>query len=174
MVFSYLEAVTFLASFVFVFWEISRETSQSFRVYYESKKDRMRCKCIPSWVFGVVWIPLKILIALALFYYLRNNAEVTVEIFTLWVVNEVLRKMWPAVFRDYERPGWAILVSAAIFGTGVALLVFLGLGEHYLSMGLMVAYVAWSGFAVYLNWDWYTSGPMKPTAGSSVKWKSTV
>lgn len=172
MTLSYLEAVTFLVSFTFIFWETSQESGASFREYYDSKKKDLQVR-LPGWVFGLAWFIIKTCISLALFFFLRNNSNVSVAIFVVWVVNEVSRKTWTTMFMDYKRPGVALVLSFIIFATAGALVIMLGIDGRYWPMGLMIPYALWSGLACYLNWDWvsmetYTSKPME------TKWKIAV
>ena len=153
-----VEAVTFLASFAFVWFEVSQVTTREFREYYERHKNKV-WPAVPGWVFGLVWFAIKITIVLALFFYLRLNASVEVSIFTLWVVNEVLRKYWTFFFMDTRMTGMAFFVCLGILGTGLAVLVLLALCEHWLSFGLLVFYNVWVAFACILNLQWWRQVP---------------
>ena len=150
------EAITFLASFTFVWLEVSRTSTGKFRKYYERNIGRITPP-VPSWVFGTVWKVLKICIALALFYFLRHQANVSVTIFALWIINEVLRKYWTYFFRDMQMPRTAFFICLGIFGTGLGLLILLGIDKMWISFGLMVPYVVWVSVACIWNYQWVWS-----------------
>lgn len=148
------EAITFLASFAFVWFEVSQVSVKEFREYYEKHRSKI-WPSFPGAVFGIVWFAIKIMIVLAMFFYLRRNATVSVSIFALWVVNEVLRKYWTYFFMDMKQTAMALFVCLGILGTGLAVLILLGLGGHWLPFGLLVFYNVWVAFACILNIQWW-------------------
>lgn len=173
MSFPYQEAVAFLASFTFVFWETSQETGSAFREYYDTKKKNLTVP-IPGRWFGLIWFALKVLISLALFFFLRNNTSVSIAIFTVWVVNEVLRKLWTSVFMDYKMPRLALLICYLIFATAGALVIMLGIDKKFLPMGLIIPYAVWCGVACWLNWDWVAMENAQGYGKAETKWKNAL
>lgn len=170
---AYHEAVTFLASFTFVFWETSQETGSSFREYYNSRKNGLSVPIAGQW-FGIIWFALKVMISLALFFFLRNNVSISIAIFSVWIINEVLRKMWTSVFMDYKMPRVALVICYLILATAGAVVIMLGINQDFLPMGLMIPYALWSGFACWLNYDWVAMEYRANYEKMGTKWKTAL
>lgn len=143
-----------MASFAFVWFEVSQVSVDEFRGYYEKHRSKI-WPSFPGPVFGIVWFAIKVMIVLAMFFYIRGNASVSVSIFTLWVVNEVLRKYWTYFFMDMKQTALAFFVCLGILGTGLGVLILLGLGGHWLPFGLLVFYNVWVALACILNLQWW-------------------
>jgi len=148
------EAITFLVSLTFVWFEVSQVSVSEFRGYYEKNKSKVWPQ-VPGWLFGVVWFAIKVMIVLAMFFYLRGNTSVSVAIFALWVVNEMLRKYWTYFFMDMKQTGMAFFVCLGILGTGLGVLILLAIDQYWLPFGLLVFYNVWVAFACILSLQWW-------------------
>ena len=105
----------------------------------------------PPWVFGPVWSILYFLMGTAawLVYRSRSVAKATVAL-TLFFVQLALNATWSFVFFGLRQPGLALLEILLLLAAIVATM------KHFahvsrLSAWLMTPYLAWVGYATFLN-----------------------
>jgi tryptophan-rich sensory protein len=103
----------------------------------------------PNWVFGPVWTALYVAIAVAAWRVWRAQPGASPAI-VLWAAQLVLNAAWSWLFFGLERPGLALLDITALLALLVATTAaFLAVDR---TAGLLFApYVAWVGYATYLN-----------------------
>jgi tryptophan-rich sensory protein len=103
----------------------------------------------PSWVFGPVWTALYVAIAVAAWRVWRVAPGPSPAI-ALWGAQLVLNAAWSWLFFGLERPGLALIDITALLGLLVATTAaFLAIDR---TAGLLFTpYVAWVGYATYLN-----------------------
>ena len=103
----------------------------------------------PNWVFAPVWSLLYLGIAVAGWLVWRTRPGVWMPL-TLWGVQLVLNAMWSPLFFGLHRPDLALLeIAVLLFAAAATALVFYRIRR--LAGLLFLPYVAWVGFATYLN-----------------------
>lgn len=103
----------------------------------------------PDWLFGPVWTVLYLAIAVAAWRVWRARPGPSTAI-VLWGAQLALNAAWSWLFFGLERPGLALLDIGALLG----LLAFTTAAflEVDRTAGLLfIPYVAWVGYATYLN-----------------------
>jgi benzodiazapine receptor len=106
----------------------------------------------PGWLFGVVWTPLYVLIAIAPWLVWRERLDNSVGMaIGFWAVQLVLNALWTWIFFAWERPG-AALVEIMILFVAVTLTIVLFRPISKLAALLLVPYLLWVGFAAALNY----------------------
>lgn len=119
----------------------------------------------PNWIFGFVWILLYIFIAIVWAranYYFQPGAKhppgytseqankVYNYINVLFVINIVLNLAWSFLFfGDGNFVAAFIIILLMIFSL---ILIIYYVRYDWISLSLMVIYLAWLIFALYLNW----------------------
>lgn len=147
------DAVAWIGTFVFIFWEPSVTSGSEFREHYMRYMPRMTWT-IPPYIFVGAWLILKTMIWLALGFYVTDNATINTGIFVVWFINEYFRKQWSVAFMDYKKYQLALIITLIIFGSGLYLVIALGIDAKYWTMGLLIPYVLWVSFAIILNIMW--------------------
>jgi len=107
----------------------------------------------PDWLFGPAWTLIFGLDALAAVLAWRGARTPADErrIIILFAINLTLNVLWSALFFRLHRPDWA-LGEVGFLLLSVAALV-LGLRPmSRLASALILPYLAWVGFASFLNW----------------------
>lgn len=102
----------------------------------------------PSWVFGAVWTPLYVLIAIAgwlLWTRVRDCLAMR-----LWFVQLALNAAWTCLFFGAHAPGWALAEIALLWSVIVATIIAAWRRQRAAAW-LLVPYAAWASFAAYLN-----------------------
>lgn len=102
----------------------------------------------PDATFGIVWTVLYVLIAVAGFLAWRADDASAPTV--AWAANIALNLAWTVTFFGLRRPGWAIVVVAALW---LSIAVFIGVARRRsrLAALLMVPYLLWVSFAAALN-----------------------
>jgi benzodiazapine receptor len=105
----------------------------------------------PGWLFGVVWTPLFVLIAIAPWLVWRQRGDHAVgAAIAAWFVQLVLNALWTWIFFAWERPGAALVEIAALF-VMIAVTIVLFARVSTPAALLLVPYLLWVGFAMALN-----------------------
>jgi tryptophan-rich sensory protein len=108
----------------------------------------------PNWIFGPVWSFLYLCIALAAWLVWRAPRDTTTPL-ALWASQLLLNALWSLLFFGLHRPGLALLELAVLLTLVVATTAAF-FRVRSLAGALLVPYVAWVGFAFYLNAGvWY-------------------
>jgi tryptophan-rich sensory protein len=108
----------------------------------------------PNWIFGPVWSFLYLCIAFAAWLVWRARRGATRPL-ALWATQLVLNALWSMLFFGLHRPGFALLELALLLALVVATTTAF-FRVRSLAGALLVPYVAWVGFAFYLNAGiWY-------------------
>lgn len=107
----------------------------------------------PGWVFATVWPTLYVLLGLALAMILHargsNGRGLAIGVFILQML---LNFLWSPVFFAWHRIGLALgLILAILLLSAVATLLFARIRKG--AALLMLPYLAWLGFATYLNYQ---------------------
>ena len=106
----------------------------------------------PNWVFAPVWTTLFLLMSLAAWRAWR--AAVTpadaVKTLRLYGAQLVLNTLWSVLFFSLHRPGLALIEIVLFLALLVTLLVRFARADRLAAI-LWSPYVAWVGFATYLN-----------------------
>jgi tryptophan-rich sensory protein len=107
----------------------------------------------PGWMFGVAWTLLYILLGLAIALLLalpqRRGRRLGISLFTAQML---LNYAWSPIFFGMNRPREAFVVIVAMLALSIATaFVFRTLSRP--AAWLMLPYLAWLGFASYLNYE---------------------
>jgi tryptophan-rich sensory protein len=118
--------------------------------YYELKKPTWQP---PDWLFGPAWTVILGLAAYAFWLSWDASAAQGEENFliALYVINGLLHFAWSPLFFTAKRPDWALAEVPFLWGSVLALTIFL---REYsvLASWLIVPYLVWVSFATCLNW----------------------
>jgi tryptophan-rich sensory protein len=105
----------------------------------------------PDWLFGPVWTALYLLMAMSAWLVWRgSNSGVRRFALILFGIQLVLNALWSVVFFGLRKIGPAfaevLLLWMMLIATAVAFLPL-----SLLAAWLLIPYIAWVGFASYLN-----------------------
>jgi tryptophan-rich sensory protein len=105
----------------------------------------------PAWVFGPVWSILYFLMGTAAWLVFRHRsvANITVAL-TLFFVQLALNTTWSFVFFGLRHPGLALLEILLLLAAIVVTMKKFAQVSR-LSAWLMMPYLAWVGYATFLN-----------------------
>jgi translocator protein len=110
----------------------------------------------PSWVFGVVWSILYLLMAIAVYrIYIRGRGETNVgKALTLYIIQLFLNFFWTIIFFRWRLIGLAFfeLMLLLIF---ILLTTFKFFRLDKLAGLLMIPYILWVSFAGVLNFTFW-------------------
>ena len=106
----------------------------------------------PNWVFAPVWTTFYLMMAISAWLVWRDNGwDGARSALCLFVIQLLLNVAWSAVFFGMRRIGEAfaeiLLLLTMLIATAVAFLHF-----SLLAAWLLIPYIAWVGFASYLNY----------------------
>lgn len=168
---------TLLVSLVtFVFWQMSSRSSSSGqsgqnRKWYDRNRQQVTGGFVPGIVFPFIWTILYGLIVASFYIFIKEYQETRfyITVVVLFIVNILLNKLWSVFFFDNEDTFSSLIVAVGMFLSGIAIVVLQGMDDAYTSMGLFVPYVAWVGFAVFLNFQWHKRGLPTVTDGHQRK-----
>lgn len=106
----------------------------------------------PNWIFGPVWTLLYISMAVAAWLVWRqagwSGARAALLLFG---VQLLLNAAWSALFFGLQQPLWALVDIAALAVAIAATIAAFGRIKKSAAW-LLAPYLAWVGFASYLNW----------------------
>jgi tryptophan-rich sensory protein len=107
----------------------------------------------PGWVFGPVWTLISILVvAASVRAWRRADRPATRRLLAIaFAVNGVLNALWSVLFFTLRRPDWA-LIEVGFLWLSILALVILCARLSRLAGLLLLPYLAWVGFAAFLNW----------------------
>jgi translocator protein len=105
----------------------------------------------PNWIFGPVWTTLYLMMAFSAWLVWRSSTwSESAAALTLFCVQLILNSLWSVIFFGLRRVGAAfgevLILWMMIVATAVAFLPF-----SLLAAWLLFPYLAWVGFASYLN-----------------------
>ncbi len=105
----------------------------------------------PDWIFAPVWSALYVLMALAAWrvWKIAGVAGARREL-GMFAIQLGLNLGWSVVFFGLRLPGWGFGEMIVLFAAIVATLILFWQRDR-LAGALIVPYVAWVGFALYLN-----------------------
>lgn len=105
----------------------------------------------PGWVFPIAWTILYALIGTALFVFLRDTAPGSrrgpLLVFAAQLVGNAL---WSALFFGLEAPGVALVEIVLLWLSILGTIIAFARSSRTAAL-LLVPYLAWVGFATYLN-----------------------
>lgn len=103
----------------------------------------------PSWVFGTVWTPLYVLIAIAGALCLARSRSHP-SLAGLWVAQIILNGLWTILFFGLRQPEAALAELVVLLAVVLVLVVRAWSVDRRVSW-LLIPYLAWMSFAAYLN-----------------------
>ena len=107
----------------------------------------------PNWLFAPVWTTLHVLIGVSAWLVWRRidvGADRKRAALRLWGWQLALSALWPSVFFAWHAPAAGLAVILLLLATA-ALTVRAFRPLHRLAAMLLLPYVAWLGYAAYLN-----------------------
>jgi tryptophan-rich sensory protein len=106
----------------------------------------------PDWAFGPVWTTIYALcvVAATLAWRRAPDAAARRHLLAAFGVNFVLNIGWSFVFFTLQRPDWAV-VGVGLLWLSIAALIFLVWPWSRVASLLLTPYLAWVGFAAFLN-----------------------
>lgn len=110
----------------------------------------------PDWVFAPVWTLLYAAmgVAAALVWH-RSRARIALAV---WGVQLALNAAWSWIFFGLHRMG-AALIEIRLLWLAILLTILLFWPIRRLAALLLVPYLAWVGFATWLNWQLWRLNP---------------
>ena len=124
----------------------------------------------PGWVFGPVWVVLKFMRGIAGFIY-WNEGPTTLGTLYNWtlafyVIIIILDVQWLPLFFGNKNAGAAFVVVLFIDLLTIAVAIFVAIGavggsSLWISFAFFLVYLAWIGYATYLNAQWFFKGIWK-------------
>lgn len=106
----------------------------------------------PDWVFGAVWTPLYVFIAVAAWLVYREERPGRAAALTAWGLQLALNLVWSWLFFGAERPGLALILIAALF-VAIAVTAALFARLNRAAAAFLLPYLVWVGFASLLNFE---------------------
>jgi translocator protein len=106
----------------------------------------------PDWAFGPVWTTIYALcvVAATLAWRRAPDRSARRHLLAAFGVNLLLNVGWSVVFFTLQRPDWAV-VGVGLLWLSIAALIFLVWPWSRLASLLLTPYLAWVGFAAFLN-----------------------
>ncbi len=109
----------------------------------------------PSWVFGPVWTVLYAMIAVSIALYVKRCfRQRPWGAFALIGLHLLCNFIWTPLFFGMRSPGWA-LVDIILLDLSLIVMVRMFWRVHRPASMLLWPYLAWVGFATYLNIGFY-------------------
>lgn len=140
--------------------------------YVETKRYTKITKRLPSWLFGVVWTILYILVIASLYILFRaaianSLFDRTLDIIGVGsLVNIFLNKIWTPVFFTLHMPWAAFFIVVALNALNGLIWAYMWIGGYHDSFWIYLFYVAWCFFALILNAEWlWAESKMKRKKG---------
>jgi tryptophan-rich sensory protein len=107
----------------------------------------------PGWVFPLAWSLLYILLGLALALILRRTGGTNRTLaLMLFAAQMVLNYSWSPVFFGFHQPQAALVIIVAMLVLSVAAAALFAQIDKKAG-ALMMPYLAWLGFASFLNYE---------------------
>ncbi len=103
----------------------------------------------PSWVFGIVW-PILYLLMFISFILAANKCKKNCKANLYFIIQFIFNLLWSPLFFKFKKPFLALLDLILILFFTV-LLFFEYLKINKLSSYLLIPYLCWLSFALYLN-----------------------
>jgi tryptophan-rich sensory protein len=106
----------------------------------------------PDWAFGPVWTTIYALCVVAATLAWLRAPDGAARRHLLWAfaVNLALNVGWSVLFFRLQRPDWAV-AGVGLLWLSIAALIFLVWPWSRLASLLLTPYLAWVGFAAFLN-----------------------
>lgn len=119
----------------------------------------------PDWLFGPAWT---IILGLAAWSAATAWTAATSDgqrqlVVGLFAANALFHFLWSPLFFKLQRPDWALIEVALLWGSIVALVVALAPISSSATL-MLVPYLAWVSFAAWLNWQIVRLNPCSATA----------
>lgn len=114
----------------------------------------------PGWLFGPVWTTLFVLMAIAAWLVWRAPVAPAVRRWALglFVVQLVANALWSWLFFAWQQGAWAF-AEVIVLWVLIALTCAAFWRIRPLAGALLLPYLAWVGFAAYLNWVLWQANP---------------
>ena len=136
-----------VAWIAFVYWQLYNPTKKDTKWYIEERPKINLAP--PGSIFGIAWTILYGLIVATAVTYFKDDTQVAV--FSLFVTNIVLNKLWTMVFFRGRNTAGAMFIIVLMFGTELSIAILFGINGNWLQFGLYLPYLLWTMFAFYLN-----------------------
>jgi len=105
----------------------------------------------PASLFGPVWASLYLLMGIAAWLVWRQDLDRQLgTALGLYVAQLLLNALWSIIFFGQQRIGWALVEIVLLWLAILATIIAFWHGQP-LAAALLLPYLAWVGFAAYLN-----------------------
>lgn len=105
----------------------------------------------PNWIFAPVWTVLYLTIGIAAYLFAaKAEGKMRRDGLLVCFVQLVLNALWPALFFGLKNPAVA-LVEIVLLLAGILATILIFRQRSQAAALLMLPYLAWVGFATYLN-----------------------
>ncbi len=104
----------------------------------------------PSWVFGPVWTALYVLMAISAWLVWREYGRGARPALLIFFGQLALNVAWSGIFFGSRMPGVAF-AEIVLLWFAIAFNIFVFYPLQPVAAGLLVPYLAWVGYAAYLN-----------------------
>lgn len=104
----------------------------------------------PNWVFAPVWTTLYVLMGTALYLLVKSKASNKLRAYWLFSVQLVLNALWSLLFFGRHLLWGGVVVILLLLGVIIATQRTFA-AHNKIASYLLIPYIAWVGFATYLN-----------------------
>lgn len=173
MIFDVQAATNLVVWIVFVYWNPFPMGENSYDYYRENYEKKLK-NFIPlaPWLFAPFWFFLNAMRVAYIFLFMQSissssdltSYHLTLPIYILFVVGELLQKSWTPVFFQLKRPGLAFVIGFLIFGTAGSIIGLTAAHEIFnandyvawiLCIVFFSAYALWIAFANTITYVWW-------------------
>lgn len=109
----------------------------------------------PSWLFGLVWTALYLLMGVSLYrIWIKVKNPIQNTAIKIFAVHLIVNALWSIVFFGFQDPGLALLVIVVL----LALIVYLVKAFYQVDKKagiLLLPYLSWVSFAAILNFAFW-------------------
>jgi tryptophan-rich sensory protein len=106
----------------------------------------------------LVWVLLAVAVEASLYTFLKHlyptlpsDSYVMPTVLVLLVINLWLQRFWTRSLVLMRNPGVALVTAGLLLGTGVGIMVVLGLQAKFVELGCLSPYVLWCALALWFS-----------------------
>ena len=107
----------------------------------------------PSYVFGIAWSILYLLIGISYYLALKNRS---IEYWIIPLLHLVLNYIYTPLIFMYNRLLESAILTALILITAIIVMILFYSYGNKISAYLLIPYILWLSFANYLGWSIYS------------------
>ena len=104
----------------------------------------------PSYIFGIVWPILYLMIFLSFMFYILSSNKKSIYVIILFIIQIILNLSWSPVFFRFNKIKIAFIIIILLWLSILGLIInFYKINQ--LASYLLIPYFIWVTFATYLN-----------------------